>query len=359
LREGRGRAETPAGAKAGSSRNLARQQIGPLLGRFACAKPADGDTHCTQALHLSEPAAYSRITAARAARRCPIILTRLAEGTVTLTTIGLLAGHLTDENHQTLFDAARHKSKRDVERLVASLFPQPDIHSSVRRLTAPARVNGPEFLAVEAAAFTPAPTEPPIAPPAEAPIVAPTIAPSEWAIAAAGCAVVAPDVAPHSRRSLLAPLGPERYLLRVTLTGDARDKLERARALLRHTIPSGDPAAVVERALVVLVEQLEKRKSARTSRPRGQASRTSRTRHVPAAVRRAVWARDQGRCAFVGTHGCCDETAFLEFHHVRPFAIGGPTTVDNLQLRCRAHNAYEATCFFGDEPLLAEDVARR
>jgi len=46
-------------------------------------------TYCTQVLHLSEPAAYSRITAARAARRYPVIFARLAEGTVTLTTIGL------------------------------------------------------------------------------------------------------------------------------------------------------------------------------------------------------------------------------------------------------------------------------
>ena len=48
-------------------------------------------TYCTQVLHLSEPAAYSRITAARAARRYPVIFALLAEGAVTLTTIGLLA----------------------------------------------------------------------------------------------------------------------------------------------------------------------------------------------------------------------------------------------------------------------------
>jgi 5-methylcytosine-specific restriction endonuclease McrA len=68
---------------------------------------------------------------------------------------------------------------------------------------------------------------------------------------------------------------------------------------------------------------------------------------VPAAVRRAVWNRDGGRCAFVGSGGRCDESAFLEFHHVIPFAAGGPTTTENLELRCRAHNAYEAALDFG------------
>ena len=34
-------------------------------------------------------------------------------------------------------------------------------------------------------------------------------------------------------------------------------------------------------------------------------------------------------------------------HHVVPFAAGGETLVDNLELRCRAHNAYEAEEVFG------------
>ncbi len=56
-------------------------------------------TYCTQVLHLSEHAAYGRIEAARAVRRFPIILERLGEGSITLTTVGLLAAHLTSENH--------------------------------------------------------------------------------------------------------------------------------------------------------------------------------------------------------------------------------------------------------------------
>jgi hypothetical protein len=82
--------------------------------------------YCTDALRLSEHAAYDRITAARAARRFPVILDRLADGSVTLTIVRLLAPHLTDANHATLLAEAAHCSKRDVEHIVARLHPQPD-----------------------------------------------------------------------------------------------------------------------------------------------------------------------------------------------------------------------------------------
>jgi 5-methylcytosine-specific restriction endonuclease McrA len=60
-----------------------------------------------------------------------------------------------------------------------------------------------------------------------------------------------------------------------------------------------------------------------------------------------VWERDAGQCAFVGAHGRCPETGFLEFHHVVPYAAGGQTSIENLTLLCRAHNAYEGVKHFG------------
>ena len=83
-------------------------------------------TYCTQVLHLSEHAAYHRIEAARAARRFPIILDLVADGSVTLTTVAMLRPHLTPENHESLLAAARHKSKREVEHQIACLAPRPD-----------------------------------------------------------------------------------------------------------------------------------------------------------------------------------------------------------------------------------------
>src|SRR5512145_369793 len=91
-------------------------------------------TYSTQVLHLSEHAAYGRIEAARAARRFPVVLDLLAEGAVTLTAVGLLAAHLTPENHREVLEEARHKSKREVEELVARLRPQPPVLPTVRKL---------------------------------------------------------------------------------------------------------------------------------------------------------------------------------------------------------------------------------
>ena len=90
-------------------------------------------TYCTQVLHLSEHAAYGRITAARAARRFPNLLTLLEEGAITLTTVGLIAPYLTLQNADSLLTIARHQSKREVEQIVAALRPQPPQPSAVRR----------------------------------------------------------------------------------------------------------------------------------------------------------------------------------------------------------------------------------
>src|SRR5688572_3324942 len=91
-------------------------------------------TYCTQVLHLSEHAAYLRIEAARAARKWPLIVELLADGALHLTAIGLLAPHLTADNHERVLAAARHKSKREVEEIVAALRPQPPVPSSIRKL---------------------------------------------------------------------------------------------------------------------------------------------------------------------------------------------------------------------------------
>src|SRR4029079_14877959 len=91
-------------------------------------------TYCTRVLRLSEHAAFGRIEAARAARRFPLILERLASGGLNLTAIGLLARHLTAENHVAVLDAALHKSKIEVEHLVARLRPRADVPVVVRKL---------------------------------------------------------------------------------------------------------------------------------------------------------------------------------------------------------------------------------
>ena len=286
--------------------------------------------YCTQVLHLSEHAAYARIAAARAATRFPVVMTLLIEGAITLTTVTLLGRHLTAENHAALLESARHKSKADVEMLVATLHPQPDVRASVRKEPAPNRevsATAPLTLEVtEISAVPPATTQERPATPAPPPPAA-----------------------------AVRAIAPERYKLQVTIGAETRAKLRRAQDLLRHTNRSADEAAVIDRALTVLVEQLEKVKYGRTERPRSaglpraesRGRSAARSRHVPAHVRRVVSERDDDRCAFVGPEGRCSETAGLQYHHRLPFADGGPTTADNLELRCPAHNAYEAELWSG------------
>src|SRR5688500_2883798 len=116
--------------------------------------------YCTQALHLSEHAAYNRIEAARAARQWPVILQMIADGAVTLTAVRLLAGSLTDDNHRQLLDEATHKSKRQVEQMVAALRPQPPVPSTVRKLPNPSRDVSLTFTPVRSESATAAPLPP-------------------------------------------------------------------------------------------------------------------------------------------------------------------------------------------------------
>jgi 5-methylcytosine-specific restriction endonuclease McrA len=268
-----------------------------------------------------------------------VICSLLADGDVTLSTVTLLAAHLTDENHEALIDTARRKSKRDVERLVASLVPQPNIASSLRRLPA-ARAVELACLLDESAAAGRA-NDGGIASDRTARREQPPTSGAPQAL------VPAHATRPAASRPVVAPLASDRYLLRVTLGAEAHARLDRARDLLRHAVPTGDLAVIIDRALAALVERLERSRRAANRRSQARPRATARRRHVPAAVRCAVWARDDGRCAFVGADGRCLETGWLELHHVVPFARGGPATAANLELRCRAHNAYEAEREFG------------
>jgi hypothetical protein len=137
-------------------------------------------------------------------------------------------------------------------------------------------------------------------------------------------------------------------MLEVTLPQETYEKLRRAQALARHAVPTGDVVSILDRALTMLIDHLERRRFGRAESPRtGDEEAAVSGRHIPAAVRREVSQRDQERCAFVGSEGRCEETAFLEFHHVEPYAEGGAPTAQNIELRCRAHNQYEARQFFG------------
>ena len=274
--------------------------------------------YCTEVLRLSEDAAFNRIEAARLGRKCPAVLDMLVSGALSPTTARLLAKHLTPENREQLLAEAAGKSKQEVEKLLSAKFPQPDAAPLVRRL--------PMTEVTSASVAMPWPriaTEP---------------------AQSSETRTVMPKPGP---RPVVRATSEERYLIRFSASAATRDKLRLAQDLLGHAVPNGDVAEVFDRALTLLVEELQRRKFGAVRRPRAAGGQDKASRNVPAEVRRAVMRRDGGCCAFVAPDGRrCEEGRFVEFHHVHPYWAGGKATIENIQLRCRAHNRYEAELFF-------------
>jgi len=138
-----------------------------------------------------------------------------------------------------------------------------------------------------------------------------------------------------------------------TASAEMHDKLERLRALMRASVPDGDLGAIIEQAVSEKLERLEARRFARTKTPKQVLSRTDTpSRHIPAAVRRAVHERDGGSCRFVNEQGRrCTARDRLEFHHRRPFGHGGDRGLANIQLLCKSHNQYVAEADYGSEAM--------
>jgi hypothetical protein len=245
----------------------------------------------------------------------------VADGRLHLSAVVLLAPHLEQGSADGLIEAATHKSKSEIERLLAERFPKPELRAFVRALPA---ARGPE-------------TE-----------HAPGRVGTELELTAAPVAAGS-EHAPGRVRPRVTPLAPQRFGLQVTIGQGTHDKLRHAQSLLGNSRVSGDLEQVLDRALDALIERLERRKFAVTGRPRSRRS-AGEGRALPAEVRRTVWQRDGGRCTFTSDTGHrCEARRFLEFDHIEPVARGGRTTVANVRLRCRAHNQYAAECAFGSE----------
>src|SRR5260221_3156296 len=294
-------------------------------------------TYCTEVLRLSEDATCNRIQAARACRDFSVILAALASGAMSLTSVRMLRPHLTSENHEAVLARASGRSRREIEALIAELAPRPDVPSSVRKL--PTVTPAPKLMCTATS---------PLRRAEAATLASPEPVPP----------VSSPPPRLTSRRPIIETTSPERYRVQFTIGKESHDRLRRLQALLRREIPGGDPGAIVDRALALLLQKLENAKIGSAAKPRPRpirpgADRQLRTpivpsRDTPRDVQRGAWRRDGGRCAFVskGGHRCAERT-FLEFHHIVPYALGGLATVENISLRCRRHNQYESGLVFG------------
>jgi len=175
---------------------------------------------------------------------------------------------------------------------------------------------------------------------------------------------------PPARRGRVSPAPAGGFDVRLSITPGEHDALRRAQGLLSHAVPSGDLAEVYARAIEHYVAHLERRRWGARRRADAKAHASDRAggqcdgaqprtatlhgRHVPAALRREVWERDGGRCAYVSADGHrCNSTCRLQFDHIVPLAHGGGTSSGNLRLLCRAHNQFEARRVLGEEHVRA------
>jgi hypothetical protein len=90
--------------------------------------------YCVHALHMSEAEAYLRIRAARLGREYPRVLLMLEAGELNLITVKLLAPVLAQHDADQWLDAARCKSKREIEEMIAARFEKPGVPNVIRRL---------------------------------------------------------------------------------------------------------------------------------------------------------------------------------------------------------------------------------
>jgi len=265
--------------------------------------------YCTGALRLSEDAACRRIHAARAARRFPAIFRMCAEGRLNLTAVNLLAPHLTESNADEWLEAAAGLSRSDLMTWIAARRPTTELMGWVQPLPAAGRLAPAR---VDDAVISSAP--------ARMDSIADSLAPAR-----------------------VTPIAATRFAVQCTV-GDAGGE---ALKFARDTTGQ-DVSAIVEAARVLYARRLQKRKCGAADRPSRRVRPVRSARHIPAHVRRAVWQRDGGRCTLTADDGhSCDSRRRLEFDHEVPIARGGESTVDNVRLRCRAHNQFEAERMFG------------
>ncbi len=254
--------------------------------------------YCVEILHFSEAEAYLRIAAARASRIHPMLLTMLADGRLHLSGVAKIAPHLTDANRETLLARAAHKSKRQIEELIAELSPKPDVPGTMRKL----------------------PVRPPATPSTHNPQLRPDAVKNETPVVQSA----PPLPPPPPPAAVVQPLAPSRYRIQFTASGELREKLERLQALMHS-----DLAEVIEAAVTEKLERLESKRFGKTGAPRKSPDETDKSadsRYIPAPIRRAVCERDADQCTFVDSRGRrCTEREGLEFHHQSPSAATATT----------------------------------
>ena len=294
--------------------------------------------YCVREMAFSEDEAYLRIQAARLSRKYPEVLVMLGRGEMHLSGLAKLAPHLTPMNARKLLEDARGRSKREIERIIAGLGTVSPRKDDIRFL--PPAPSGPKLQEEGPQA--------PLALGSDGDFGAQGVASSPAPSAGDGPSGVA--------YSVQLPMEPAERLARISFTASERliRKIQRVRILLSHKHPAGRLEQLCEDAFDALLARRdpERRVAVSPSRAADIPSAKKRSRRISRRLKDLVWHRDGGRCVFVGSAGNrCPATEWLEFDHVRPFALGGSSEdPSNIRLLCRTHNTHAARQIFGPGP---------
>lgn len=325
--------------------------------------------YCTKRLRYSDSAAGRRVQAARSLRRFPEIGDMLRQGELSLLTLSLVAGILTEETKFAVLSSIRGKSKREVERIVSRHRPVTSIRDRIR----PVCIRVPHG---------------PLCPPTQ-------LTPTGGSDSAEPGSVDPDDELParSALKPTTVPRSPldtvlEAHVIQFAAGSDFVSKLEQMRALLSHTKPRATLEEIFGVAMEAYLdkhspERRAKRRKARArkarsngngktgAKPSGQSKEAGpattveklsksqgesrgappRTRRIPAAVRDDVFARDRGQCTYISAVGKrCKSKHNLQIDHVVPVARGGSNDPSNLRLLCAYHNRLEAERILGFDP---------
>jgi hypothetical protein len=253
-------------------------------------------------LRLSDGAAHFRKVAAKLIQGFPEVVEPLREGKLCITSIVELARVMTPENREETLPRFFHMSKRQAKAVAAAILPAAVVP---RRevVTAVVTVARPEEHPAE-------------------------LRPDET-LASTPEREAAPALPMR-----VEPLTANDYRIHLTVSSRFLEKLEAARRGHGHVQPGATKEQVFEAALDSLLEKQASRR-AEVKRPQ-KNPRPAKPDHVTAAVKRAVWARDGGKCQWpVDGGGVCGSTTRPEIDHVVPRGRGGPSTVENSRLICR------------------------
>lgn len=242
--------------------------------------------YCVRKLRLSEDEAYRRIHAARAAVTRPEILSALADGQLSLSAVSKIAPFVRRHDAVEIIARVEGKTARQIDEILAPLRPESERRDMMRAVA-----------------------------------ISPIKSGALWS-------------------------SPPELRVDFSFRGSCalRDAIERIRQLLSHKCPGGG----IDELLLEISRDYLERHDPQKGLP-GRLSPVKGGSSIPAATRRAVWARDGGRCAYVGTTGVrCLSRRFLELDHVKPRALGGEDSIGNLRLLCRPHNDSQRRRILGE-----------